>query len=150
MQSTLALREAAAQLLAADAATLAPAALANKIMLVTNAFTPSENLTFADLDAATFDGSTPLSAGVGVQLEGLDPETNDAIITIKSPAGGWRWETTGVTDLPQTINGFALVDNAVAVLLAAARLPAPITLTAINQVIALEGVDLRLISGSLR
>lgn len=150
MQSTLALREAAAQLLAADALTLAPAVLANKIALVQNAFAPGEGLALGDLTLATFDGATPLLVGLGTQAEGLDPGNNDAIITVKAPVGGWRWETTGVTNLPQDINGFCLLDNAGAVLLAAARLATPITLTAINQVVQLENVELRLLAFSLR
>lgn len=149
MQATLALREAAAQLLAADAATLAPVANGNKIALVMADWTPSELTALGDLTFATFDGATPLIAGVGTQAEGLNPNTSDAVITIKVPAGGWRWETTGVTNLPQTIFGFALVDNGIAVLLASAKLPDPIVLTAVNQVINLENVLLSLLNDSL-
>lgn len=149
MIPTRAIREKAMQLLAADTATLAPAVNANKMALVMAAFAPSEETVIGDLTLATFDGSTPKDCGVGTQPEGLDPTTGDSVVTLLAPAGGWRWETTGVTNLPQTIFGFALFDNALAVYLGSALLPAPITLTAANQVVSLGDVTLRQLAGSI-
>jgi len=133
MTPTLALREKAMQLLAADTATLAPAANANKMALVKVDFSPAESLVIGDLEFADFDGSTPLDLGLGAQAEGLNPGTTDAVIDLKVPAGGLRWETTGVTNLPQTIFGWALLDNAEAVLLATGIFSDPVTLTAVNE-----------------
>jgi len=127
------------QLLAADTATLAPAANANKMMLVKAVFAEGEGLILADLTAADFDGSTPLDIGLNTQPEGLNPGSNDAVIDLKLPAGGLRWETTGVTHLPQTIYGYALVDNGITVVLAAKLFDNPVTLTAINQ--RVDGLD---------
>jgi hypothetical protein len=135
MQTTLALREKAAQLLAADATTLAPATDANKMVLCKANFPETEQVVVGDITPADFDGSTPLLAGTGTQSEGLDPITNAARITIKSPVGGWRWETTGITNLPQTIYGVALMSNDLSVVLAVERFDTPIVLTAVNQVI---------------
>ena len=149
MQSSLALREKMAQLLAADAATLAPPADANIVVLIMEPFTPSETLDGSTLVPATFDGSAPLEAVLGTQAEGLDPSNSDAIITILPPAGGWRWETTGTTDLPQTIYGFALFNDDSTVYYGSENLPAPITLTAVNQVIQLPAVTFRQLAGSL-
>jgi hypothetical protein len=149
MQATLALREKMAQLLAADATTLAPAADANVIALVIAPFTPTEALVFADLTLADFDGSTPLAVGLGTQAEGLDPLSGDAIISLKDPVGGWRWETTGVTNLPQTVWGYALLNDGLDTVFAAERLITPIPLTAVNQVIQLGGLTLRQLAGSL-
>lgn len=150
MQASLALREQAAKLLAADPTTLAPAANACQVHLVMANFTPSEQLVASDLTFATFDGSTALAAGVGTQPEALDPNTNDAIIDILSPVGGWRWETTGVTNLPQTIYGFALTDMAGTTLYASAKLATPVTLSAINQRIELDEVNIRQLAGSMQ
>lgn len=149
MQATLAVREAAMQLLAADSATLAPALNGNKVALVKAAFTPSEALAIGDVTLADFDGSTPLVAGTGTQPEGLDPATADSVVTIKPPATGWRWETTGITNLPQTIFGFILMDNAGAVLLASELLVNTITLTAVNQVVNLQNVLMRQLANSI-
>lgn len=140
------IREQLGKLLAADPTTLAPVALANHIALVKAAFTPSETLLVADLTLADFTGSTPLSAGIGTQPEGLDPNTGEQIITIKAPAGGWRWETTALANLPQTIFGIVLMDNADAVLLGTALFANPETLTIVNQAIDLGNVELRILA----
>lgn len=150
MQATATLREKMAQLLAADVATLAPAADANIVALVKAIFTPTEATVVGELDLADFDGSTPLACGTGTQPEGLDPLTADALITLKSPVGGWRWETTGVTNLPQTIYGFALLNDDGTVLLACERLTTPIVLNAVNQVLTLGAIGLRQLANSLR
>lgn len=149
MIPTRAVREKAAQLLAADAATLAPAVDANVIALVMAAFTPGENLTLGSLTFATFDGATPLEVGVGTQPEGLDPNTNDALISMLPPVTGWRWETTGTTNLPQTIFGYALVTDGLAVLLASDVLETPIVLTAVNQVVILPALAIRQLANSM-
>jgi len=149
MQTSLALREKAAQLLAADTATLAQAADNNVIALVMEPFTPSEGLAVGGLTLATFDGSTPILVGLGAQPEGLDPNTNDGLISLKPPAGGFRFETTGTTNLPQTIYGFALLNEAMDTLFASEALAAPITLTAVNQVINLENVQIRQLANSM-
>jgi len=145
MLPMLALRLQIGELLAADDTTLAPAANANKMALIAAAFTPDEGLEEGDLTYASFDGSTPITGVVGTQQAGVDPATLDQIVTIKEPAGGWRWESTGVTNLPQTIYGFALLDNALAVLLAVASLDEPVTITAAGQEINLGACKLTIV-----
>lgn len=143
MQITKALREKAAQLLAADADTLAPAADANIVKLVVGDINESESVTLESLEFATFDGSTPLEVPVGALPEGLDPVSGDSLITIPPPEGGWRWETTGTTDLPQEITGRALTNDDGTILFGVERLEEPITLTAINQVLDLPPLQIR-------
>ncbi len=150
MLATKSLRQAMGDLLAADTATLAPAVLANKIALIMEPWTPSESTVLGDVTLATFDGSTPISAGTGTQPSGSDPLTGDYKINIKVPAGGFRFETTGLTNLPQTIWGFCLTDNAGAVLLASERFDQEIVLSAVNQEITVDSPDLRVLAGSLR
>lgn len=133
MYATKALRAAAADLLAANAATLAPAVAANVIALVMAPFTPGEDIALGDLTFATFDGSTPIAVGVGTQPTAFDPNNNDNIIDLKPPVTGFRWETTGVTNLPQTIYGFALLTDGLAAVLATERFVNNVELTAINQ-----------------
>lgn len=133
MQVTLAVRSQAAILLAADTTTLAPAADANKMVLVMAPFTPGEGIGLGDLTLATFDGSTPLLCGLGTQPSGFDPATSDLIIDLKPPVTGFRWETTGLTHLPQTIYGYALLNNAGDTVLAADLLPVPQELVIVNQ-----------------
>lgn len=149
MQSTLALREKANQLLAADAATLAPATDANTMCLVKSNFNPTEQITVDDLELADFDGSAPLEVETGTQPEGLDPVSSASVITLKPPAGGWRWETTGVTNLPQTIYGRALMNDDQTILFAVEKFTTPIILTASNQVINLAPATLTQAANSL-
>lgn len=137
------------QLLAADTATLAPATLANKIALVMANFVPSESLKLSDLTLATFTGSTPILGTAATQPEGLDPATGDSIIDLPAASGMYRWETTATTLLPQTIYGYALIDNGATKLLASALLDAPVTLTDINQRIDIGDPNLRQLAGSI-
>jgi len=137
------------ELLAADATTLAPAANGNKIALINAAFVADENAVIGGLSFADFDGSAPKVCGTGDQQAGIEPATQDQLITMLEPAGGFRWETTGVTNLPQTIYGFALTDNAGAVLLGVEQLDAPVTLTALGQEINLGAVQMRIVTNPI-
>lgn len=137
MKPTRAVRQKAMQLLAANADTLAPATDANTMCLIKNPFTESENIAVGDLTLADFDGSTPLAVVTGAQPEGLDPVSSASIVTLKPPAGGWRWEVTGVTNLPQTIYGIALMNDDQTVVLATKRFPDSIALANAEQVINL-------------
>ncbi len=124
------LRLALGTALAADAATLAPPANANKIALINAPFTPAETLDMAFFTPklATFTGSTPLDAGVGAQNVGIDPATNQQSITMIEPAGGWRWVCTVAPTPSENIYGFILMDNGGTVLLAMEAFPAAINI----------------------
>lgn len=135
MTPMLELRLALGDALSADTTTLAPAVNANKIALVMADFVPSEGLVAGDLSLATFDGGDPIAGATGAQLVGVDPVTGQQVIDIKEPLGGWRWEVTGATDLPQTIYGFALLDSTLATLFAVEHFDEPITLNAEGQFI---------------
>lgn len=118
----------------------------NRVALISAPFTPNENLTFADLTLATFDGSTEKTVPLGSQEVGVDPLTGQQIITIVPPAGGWRFVSTGVTNLPQTIYGFCLYDSTgPGPLLACELLPTPISIVASGQQIDLGTVKLTLV-----
>lgn len=129
-------------LLAADATSFAPAALANKVALIKAAFNGNEDLIATDLTRADFTGSGALGGVVGAQQTGLDPATGQQIITLIEPLGGWRWVTTNAANLPQTIFGYAVFDSTLATLLAVNVFLVPISLTASGQVINLGTLDL--------
>ena len=132
------------ELLAADTTTLAPVA-ANKIALVAAAFTPSENLVIGDLTLATFTGSAPIAGAAGAQQVGNDPVTGEQVITILSPVGGYRFECSVAPASPEVIFGFALVDNAAALLLGVAVLASPITIRAVGDFVDLGAVEMRFV-----
>jgi hypothetical protein len=142
MQPSRQLYEQVSTLLAADT-TLLASATAMHVHLVAATFVPSLDLAIGTLTFATFTGSTAINAGTGAQLVFYDPTTNLRVIEIKTPAGGWHWACTATPTPAQTIYGFALTDNADAVLLASALLPTPITISAAGQGIDILPMQLR-------
>jgi hypothetical protein len=133
-------------LLAADATTLNPAAGDELEMVLLMAdFAPAPNLVIGDLTLATFDGSGALSCAAGAPFVATDPLTGEKVITPREAAGGWRWETTGVTNLPQTIYGAALVSDDQATLFGVDHFDTPIVLTAADQEINLGTEQFRMV-----
>lgn len=109
------------------------------VILCNQPFTPALTLTYADLAAieADFDGyiANGKSADTGTQNTAFDPLTSQYLLQLKVPAGGFRWETTGLGNLPQTIYGFGVGSFDSTNLYFAALFPTPIVLTAVNQVV---------------
>jgi hypothetical protein len=146
MLPTRAVRLQLGELLAADDTTLAPAADANKVKLVIEAFVPDEDLTVDDFVLAAFTGSTPLACGVGTQPAGVDPDTGDQVVTLKSPAGGWRWECTADPAEPENVFGAILTNLAGDELLGMMLLPAPIAISEAGQEVNLGVINMRLVA----
>lgn len=117
-------------LLAADTTTLAPAT-ANVIILYQNNVAVSPNTVMADLTEATFQGYAAIPGASGPQLTVLDPSTGQWVIVIKAPAGGYIFVCTGLSNVPQTIYGYALVDHTKTTLLGVQPFPAPIRINTI-------------------
>lgn len=106
----------------------------NRVALFMNSVTPNEDMILADLTLATFDGHTEKTVAAGAQEAAVDPISGQQLITVPDIVGGWRWQTTGITNLPQTIYGFCLYDSTgPGPLLGVELLPTPITLTAAGQ-----------------
>lgn len=142
MFASRAIRMAAVTRLASDTATLAQAADPNHMCLIMSDFIPSEDLVIADVDLATFDGGDPLEIELGVQPSGFEPGSDDSSIDFAPPVGGFRWETTGTTNLPMTIYGFCVTNEAETTLLCSELFDTPIVLTGINQVIDIPRAEL--------
>lgn len=145
MLPTRAMRLTLGTLMAADTAHLAHAVTGPQVALIAAAFAPDEDLTLADLTLASFTDSDPIPATAGTQEVAIDPVTQEQLITLAEPAGGFRWVTGDATGLPQTIYGAALLDYAGAVLLGVQALPTPITLSAAGEQIDLGAVTLRFV-----
>lgn len=85
------------------------------VALIKSPFTPGQ-ATLDGLvagDQADFDGYAQKAAAAATRKVDIDPATGDILVTILPPAGGWRWETTGDTHLPETIYGAALLQGTV-------------------------------------
>jgi len=148
MLATKALVDRMATLLAADVTTLAEVALI-ELHLSKTAFTPGPIMVPGDFTEADFDGYAPIPVASAVAQVFNDPVTGDRIIQLNEPAGGWSFETTGVTNLPQTIFGAFLTDAAGAVVHGCERLPADIELTATDQGFSLPNIRFRLNQSAL-
>lgn len=148
MIPTKALRNAAMELLADDVATLAPVA-GNKLVLYINDMTPSENSELADFTPATFTGSTPIVVEPLTQPEGYVPGSGDSRIALSPPAGGFRWECTAGTGLPQTVYGYYLTDTTGADYLAAQRFTDPIVIANVGDAIEVTNAWLTLLANSI-
>jgi len=140
MLSSKAIRLSLLELLAADTTTLAPAADNCKVALIMEDFTPNETMDVGDFVLADFTGSTPLNAGLGTQLVGVDPTTGQQILTIKEPAGGWRWECTADPAEDQPIYGYVLLNKDGDDWFGVTKFPTPITITESGQEINLGSV----------
>lgn len=136
--------------LAADTDTF-NAGLDLQVKLIKAAFTPNPDAVLADFDAisANFTGSTPLATTVGAQPTGTDPATGDYVLHVKSPAGGWRWETTDTVSLNQTIHGWVLFNGDSSELVGMGLLPTPVELSAANQFVEIDEVEFRFRAGSV-
>jgi len=134
-----ALRNAAMALLAADTATLAPAADAIYMSLVKEPFNATEDLAFADITLADFPGYADIAIVLAGQQEAYQPGTDDSVIDLLPPSGGFRWETTGAVDPAQTIHGYVVLNHAKDTILASQVFETPIVLTLTAQ--RVDGLD---------
>jgi hypothetical protein len=132
MTPTRVLQEAIATLLQNDTTTLA-AALALNLHLAKNPFVPSPSMDLTSFVEANFNGYAALPFQTGVQLKYDDPVSGLITVEMKPPTGGYHFLTTGVGNLPQTIYGYYITDNANAVLYGALLFDSGITLQASGQ-----------------
>lgn len=145
MLPMIALRKSLGTSFAADTTHLAPVT-ANKIALIAAPFALTENLDLGSLTFATFTGSAPIAGTAGAQGVGTDPLTLDQVVTNLAPAGGWRYVCTVAPGSPETIYGYALTDNAGAVLLAVEILPSPIPIQSIGDEVDLGAVTFNFVA----
>lgn len=137
-------------LVGADTATLATAATPTEVQvhLSKTPFTPSPTIVFADLTPPDFDGYAHIAAGAPPWVETLDPASGAVKLLLPMPAGGLVWETTGTTNLPQTIYGYMVIGHS-SVNCGAALFNPPIVLTGVNQSIIINQPALTLIPGAV-
>jgi len=132
MTPSTALQLQIATLIADDTTTLG-SATALKVHLAKAPFTPAPNLDPTTLVPADFTGYAALSPPSGSQLVYQDPITGLFTVELKEPAGGWHFQTTAITNLPQNIYGWWVTDNTSATLYGSGLLDTPVPLTASGQ-----------------
>jgi len=117
------------------------------VILLQQPFVPAPERVIGDLVEADFDGYAGVEANAGPKPQSLDPNNGDSLLKITAPTP-YLWETTGLTNLPQTIYGFAVTNNAGTLLLACDTID-PVTLDGINQSIEIPIPTLRQTVGSV-
>jgi hypothetical protein len=149
MIPTQAMLDAVATEIATDTTVLANA-LFNQVFLIAAPFVPGAGLTIGGLVLASFTGSSPISNTSAVMLKYTDPLTGEWLVEIPPPVGGWHWQVnTNLTNLPQTIYGYGVMDNTGAILWGTNLLPTPLLLTAIGQGVDVPRVNFRLSAQAL-
>lgn len=130
LQGVLSLERRARDLLGDDTLTLSPTTAVDlNVHLAKNDFAPGPSLELADLEEADFGGYAVLNPSAA-PLKLIDPATQDGIVQLTEPAGGWNWVASGSppANVPQTIYGVYITDNDDLTLYAAARLDTPIVI----------------------
>lgn len=133
-----------ADAMAADSNSIADGVSALKVHLIAENFDPAADTDFTALTAATFTGSTAKTGSTGAQNAGRDPTTNELVIGLKEPAGGWRWEATADPAVPEVIYGYAVTDNAGTTTWGSGKLPEPVTITSTGDFVEIGSIELRM------
>ncbi len=127
-------------LVSTDATKLAHATLAVKVHLAKAAFVPAATRVIGDFTEANFTGFAAKLAAVGAQQNFFDPITGQRVVQLVEPAGGWHWQCGDALQLPQTIYGFYVTDNASAVVYGCALLPQTVLLSATGDAVDIGNV----------
>lgn len=117
--------------------------------LFINDFSPNPAMTILNFTEASFGGYGALDVAVGPCPQSNDPATGDSLMDIRPDALSFLWEVTTLTGIPCTVYGYFLTNAAGGQLLAAERFITPVTLTDVNDSVAINRAFLRQISGSV-
>jgi len=115
--------------------------VAKMVALFQNDLEPTPETLLADLTLANFDGYAALAMEESIANSGTNPLTGNHIVTVKEPVGGIQFETSGVTNLPQTIYGCALLNDTETAIVGIQRFETPIVLTEANQIINIPSLS---------
>lgn len=124
-------------LIGSDTGSLNPGALGCKVHLIQSNFTPGPATDFTTLTEADFTGATAIQQPVSGTHIYFDPVLQKRVIQINAPSGLWHWQASATTNLPQTIYGWCLTDNASAVTYGSDVFDTPILLQSTG-----DGVDI--------
>jgi len=102
---------------------------APRLRLFKNDVQPNVDTELGDFEEADFDGYTEKGWSSDDWNYGVDPVSGNQILEPKPTGASAVWEVTGETDIPQTVYGFYLTDNAGTTLIGARRFNTPVVLT---------------------
>jgi hypothetical protein len=111
-----------------DPATLAQPTDNNKMVLLKADFTPSPNLDPLTITKCDFTGYADILVPLDAQVIGVDPLTNQKVIRLKEPLGGYNWLCTGTANLPQNAFGWIVLNDSENNMWGCGKFPAPIVI----------------------
>lgn len=113
----------------------------NKLHLMQNNPAITSTTVVGDFTEADFGGYAAKLATAAAAVF-TDPLTGNIIIRVPDPSGGWAFASSGAppANLPQTIYGAYLTDNAGTGLIGAVKFDTPITITDAGQIIDIDDV----------
>lgn len=122
--------DAIATAIGADTDWLAAPTTFVALHLAKAAFTPSPALDIGTLEEANFVGYAAIHAASAATQVFKEPDSEQLVIQVREPAGGWHFETTSGVGLPQTVYGYYLTSSDGTDLIGSALLPdGPFTFT---------------------
>lgn len=136
-------------ILAAESGTLgAGAGEGARVIPLIGDFTEDPGKVYADIESNVPEGewiANKLSVA-GTQDESLEPGTGDILISLKPPAGGFRWETPSNHEGTVVVTGYAVAQivDETWTLWAIHRFANSITLNAPNQAFTIPDVSFRI------
>jgi len=143
IKNVLAVERRARDLLGEDSITYGTTALDQvDVRLSKVAFTPGNALVLGDLEEADFGGYAALKAN-GAPDKLVDPATQNGLLLLKEPAGGWLWIATGAppANTPQTIYGAYVQFETGGMLLGACLFDEPILISAADDFVSIPTLE---------
>ncbi len=129
---------------------------AMSVRLIKSPFTPAKDMPpLVAGDEANFNTYLGIDIIAAARLKTYDPATDELLLFIPPPAGGWHWKTGSTANLPQTIYGWAATTTLGAVPLAGSDIimadlfTTPIVLTAALQEVNVDEVLVRFKLGGI-
>jgi len=122
---------------------LGSAAAAPKYLrLFKNDIEPDPTTLIGDITDADFDGYADVAVEEAIATIGIDALTGNRRVVVLQAAGGSVFQVSGgVTNLPQTIYGWALLNNAKTAIVGIERFETPIVLANIDDMLTIDNVS---------
>lgn len=119
------------------------------VTLLKASFTPSLDLDPATVTPADFTGATAKHAASASTQVFLDSATGEYVMQVNEPAGGWHWQATNSTNLPQVIYGYMVTDSAGAVLIGSELFDTPKSIGLVGHGVDIGNVRFKLAQGAI-
>ncbi len=119
------------------------------VTLIKASFTPGLDLDPATVTPADFTGSAAKHAASASTQVYLDSTTGEYIMQVNEPAGGWHWQATNTTNLPQVIYGYMVTSADGSTLIGSELFDEPKSVGLVGHGVDIGRVRFRLANGAI-